>query len=60
VTDGTPVGYWRHALPQEPLPEGLAIGSDGQVVVTTIDGHVLSLAPKPPRPAPGASDRVRD
>ena len=46
AADGTPIWFWRHALPFEPLPEGLAIGRDGQLIITTLDGKVLSLAPK--------------
>ena len=56
--DGVPVWFWRHDLPFEPLPEGLAVGSQGQILLATLDGKLLSVAPKQPRPtAPG---RVRD
>jgi outer membrane protein assembly factor BamB len=48
--DGAPIWYWRHALPMEPLPEGLAVGRHGQLLVTTLAGQILSLAPKQPRP----------
>jgi outer membrane protein assembly factor BamB len=48
--DGTPAWFWTHDLPFEPLPEGLAVGRDGQLIVCSIDGHVASLAPKQPRP----------
>jgi hypothetical protein len=51
VADGSPVWSWRHDLPFEPLPEGLAVGRDGQLIVTALDGYVLSLAPRPVRPA---------
>ncbi|MBC8870770.1 MAG: PQQ-binding-like beta-propeller repeat protein, partial [Planctomycetes bacterium] len=66
AADGTPVWFWRHDLPFEPLPEGLAVGRDGQLIVTTLDGNVLSLGPKRPRPAvtdrarPKPKPRVRD
>ncbi len=57
TTDGTPIWFWRHDLPFEPLPEGLAVGRDGQLIVTMLDGKVLSLAPKQARPV--AADRAR-
>ena len=58
TADATPIWFWRHDLPFEPLPEGLAVGRDGQLILTTLDGYVLSLAPKQPRPAADAA--VRD
>lgn len=54
---GAPIWFWRHDLPFEPLPEGLAVGRNGQLIVTTLDGKVLSLAPK--RPRPPATDRAK-
>lgn len=53
--DGSPIWFWQYDLPSEPLPEGLAVGSRGQLLVVTLDGQVLSMAPKQPapkRPAP--------
>ncbi len=57
AADGVPIWFWRHDLPFEPLPEGLAVGRDGQLIVTTLDGYVLSLGPKQPRPA--VTDRAK-
>ncbi len=57
AANGAAIWFWRHNLPLEPLPEGLAVGRDGQLLVTTLDGHVLSFAPKQ---APAmAADRAR-
>ncbi|HUT88575.1 MAG TPA: PQQ-binding-like beta-propeller repeat protein [Thermoguttaceae bacterium] len=39
--DGTPIWFWRHDLPGEPLPGGLLVDRHGQVVVTMLDGRVL-------------------
>jgi hypothetical protein len=39
--DGTPIWFWRQELPGEPLPGGLLVDRDGQVVVTMLDGRVL-------------------
>ncbi len=47
--DGSPIWFWRHDLPAEPLPEGLAVGNQGQLLVTTLEGQVLSYAPQQPR-----------
>jgi outer membrane protein assembly factor BamB len=52
-TDGTPIWFWRYDLPLEPLPDGLAIGREGQVIVTALDGTTASFAPQKPRPAAG-------
>ena len=41
--DGTPYWFWRHGLPAEPLPDGLLVGREGQVVVTMLNGSVLSF-----------------
>ncbi len=48
ATDGTPIWFWRHNLPVEPLPEGLAITRQGHVIVTSLDGKIVSLGPKQP------------
>ncbi len=48
ATNGTPIWFWRHNLPVEPLPEGLAITSQGHVIVTSLDGRIVSLGPKQP------------
>ncbi|MFQ6131027.1 MAG: PQQ-binding-like beta-propeller repeat protein [Armatimonadota bacterium] len=55
--DGTPYWFWRYPLPSKPLPEGLLVGRDGQVVLTMLDGRVLSLGPRQPQTAArGARD----
>ncbi len=46
--EGTPIWFWRHNLPGEPLPEGLLVGREGQVVVTMLDGRTLSFGPQQP------------
>jgi outer membrane protein assembly factor BamB len=56
AADGSPIWFWRHDLPFEPFPEGLAVGRDGQLIVTTLEGHLLSLAPKEPPPAKAVRD----
>ncbi len=43
--DGTPIWFWRHELPGEPLPGGLLVDRHGQVVVTMLDGRVLLFGP---------------
>ncbi|MFH1924000.1 MAG: PQQ-binding-like beta-propeller repeat protein, partial [Planctomycetota bacterium] len=43
--DGTPIWFWRHELPSEPLPGGLLVDRNGQVVVTLLDGTVLCFGP---------------
>lgn len=43
---GVPIWFWRHELPSAPLPEGLAVDRDGQVVVTLLDGSVLCYGPR--------------
>jgi hypothetical protein len=58
ISDGLPVWFWRHDLPFEPLPEGLAVGRQGQLILATLEGNILSIGPKQPRPA--APGRVRD
>jgi outer membrane protein assembly factor BamB len=52
INEGTPVWFWQHDLPFEPLPEGLAVGRDGQLLVNTLQGHLLSLAPRQPSRTP--------
>ncbi|MFV1967575.1 MAG: PQQ-binding-like beta-propeller repeat protein, partial [Pirellulaceae bacterium] len=49
LDDGTPAWFWQHDLPSEPLPEGLAVGSEGQLIVATLQGQILSIGPKQPR-----------
>ena len=51
--DGTPIWFWRHNLPLEPLPGGLAIGRQGQVIVAALNGTVASFAPLKPQPPAG-------
>jgi outer membrane protein assembly factor BamB len=46
--DGTELWFWRHNLPSTPLPGGLLVGREGQVVVTMLDGSVLSFGPRQP------------
>jgi len=45
--DGTPIWFWRHELPSEPLPGGLLVDRHGQVVVTLLNGSVLLFGPAP-------------
>jgi len=49
--NGTPYWFWRYPLSSKPLPGGLLIGRDGQIVVTMLDGTVRSFGPQRPRPA---------
>ena len=49
--NGTPYWFWRYPLGSKPLPGGLLIGRDGQVVVTMLNGNVRSFGPQRPRPA---------
>ena len=51
TSDGKPIWFWQHDLPFEPLPEGLAVNRDGQLIVATLEGHILQLAPRQPPPA---------
>jgi outer membrane protein assembly factor BamB len=57
--DGTPYWFWRYPLPSKPLPGGLLIGSQGQVVVTMLDGSIRSFGPQRPRQPQPQSDRAR-
>jgi len=41
--NGTPYRFWRQELPSEPLPGGLLVDKDGQVVVTMLNGNVICL-----------------
>ena len=58
AADGAAIWFWQHDLPFEPLPEGLAVGSKGQLIVTTLDGQVLSLAPKQPAGGEKGAERI--
>lgn len=57
--DGTAYWFWRHTLPSKPLPGGLLVGREGQVIVTMLDGSVLSLAPRRPMPQPAKAKAKR-
>jgi len=58
--DGAPYWFWRHTLPSKPLPGGLLVGREGQVIVTMLDGSVVSLAPRRPKlPQPAKAKRPR-
>ena len=48
--NGTAFWFWRYPLPSKPLPEGLLVGRNGQVVLTMLNGNVHSFAPKQPQP----------
>jgi outer membrane protein assembly factor BamB len=37
---------WRHEIGETPLPDGLLVDRDGRVVVTTVPGSVICLAPQ--------------
>ena len=41
--NGTPYWFWRRELPSEPLPGGLLVDKDGQVVLTMLNGDVICL-----------------
>ncbi|MHC4404354.1 MAG: PQQ-binding-like beta-propeller repeat protein, partial [Planctomycetota bacterium] len=47
--NGTPYWFWRYPLSSNPLPGGLLVGSEGQVVVTMLNGNVRSFGPQRPR-----------
>ena len=49
--NGTPYWFWRYTLPSKPLPGGLLVGRDGQIVLTILNGNVRSFGPQQPRPA---------
>jgi outer membrane protein assembly factor BamB len=42
-------------LPGEPLPGGLLIDRDGQIIVTLLDGSLAAFAPRPPQITPPCS-----
>jgi len=58
LRDGTPYWFWRYPLNAKPLPGGLIVGPQGQVIVTMLNGTVRSFAPQRPRQARAAA--VRD
>jgi hypothetical protein len=37
---------WRHEIGETPLPDALLVDRDGRVVVTTVPGSVICLAPQ--------------
>jgi len=47
--NGTPYWFWRYSLPSKPLPGGLLVGREGQVVVTMLNGNIRSFGPQRPR-----------
>jgi outer membrane protein assembly factor BamB len=47
--NGTPYWFWRYPLPSKPLPGGLLVGREGQVVVTMLNGNIRSFGPQRPR-----------
>ncbi|MHC4353247.1 MAG: PQQ-binding-like beta-propeller repeat protein [Planctomycetota bacterium] len=49
--NGTPYWFWRYPLQATPLPGGLLVGRDGQIVLTMLDGTVRSFGPQRARPA---------
>lgn len=55
--NGTPYWFWRYLLPSKPLPGGLLVDRDGQVVLTMLNGNVHRFKPQQPR-SPGP-DRAR-
>jgi outer membrane protein assembly factor BamB len=59
TASGTAMWFWRHNLPGEPLPGGLIVGRQGQVILAMLDGSLLSLAPIKPRAPQGVTDRAR-
>ena len=64
--NGTPLGFWHYPLPSKPLPEGLLVGRDGQIVLAMLNGNVRSFGPKQTqlpqrdRPAPPPNRAGRD
>jgi len=55
--NGTPYWFWRYPLPSKPLPGGLLVGRQGQVIVTMFNGNIRSFGPQ--RPRQPQSDRAR-
>jgi outer membrane protein assembly factor BamB len=49
--NGVPYWFWRYPLQSIPLPGGLLVGRDGQIVLTMLDGTVRSFGPQRARPA---------
>ena len=49
--NGTPYWFWRYPLASKPLPGGLLVGRDGQIVLTMLNGTLRSFGPQRPRPA---------
>lgn len=47
--NGTPYWFWRYPLPSKPLPGGLLVGRDGQVIVAMLNGNVHNFRPQRPR-----------
>ena len=46
--NGQEIWFWRHELPLAPLPGGLLVGPQGQVVLTSLNGTIASIGPKQP------------
>ncbi len=57
--NGTPYRFWRYPLPSKPLPGGLLVGRQGQVIVTMFNGNIRSFGPQRPRQPQPQSDRAR-
>ncbi|MHC4494274.1 MAG: outer membrane protein assembly factor BamB family protein, partial [Planctomycetota bacterium] len=49
--NGTPYWFWRYPLQSKPLPGGLLVGRDGQIVLTMLNGNIRSFGPQRARPA---------
>jgi outer membrane protein assembly factor BamB len=59
--NGTPYWFWRYPLPSKPLPGGLLVGRDGQVIVSMLNGKVHSFRPQRPRqPQQARAGAIRD
>ena len=43
IKNGAPM--FRHELRGDPLPGGLLVGRDGQIIVTMMDGSLFSYSP---------------
>ena len=46
--NGQEIWFWRHELPMDPLPGGLLVGPQGQVVLTALNGTIASIGPRQP------------
>lgn len=44
LVSGKPI--WSRALPAAPMPWGMAVDRDGRIIVTLVDGRVLSIGDK--------------